>query len=392
MNTLILIFIIALALVFYTYIGYGIILFVLVKAKELFVKERKKKLPEDLPKVTLLIAAYNEEDIIDSKMDNCYSLDYPKDRLKIVWVTDGSSDNTNSLLSNYNNVTVLFENKRLGKSAAINRAVPLLDTEIVIFTDANTMLNKESVKEIVKSFEYPAVGCVAGEKRVISHGKEGASSAGEGMYWRYESVLKSLDSRLYSAVGAAGELYALRRELFEPVPPDTLLDDFIMSMTVVERGFKIHYCKEAYAAETGSADMREEKKRKVRISAGGIQSIIRLLPLMNVFRNPLFAFQYISHRVLRWTLTPIALFMLLPVNIALVLMGAHYIFTVILVVQLIFYTAAAFGKILEDRKIRNKILFIPYYFIFMNLNVIRGFFYLIKKSKGDGTWEKAKRG
>ncbi len=159
---------------------------------------------------------------------------------------------------------------------------------------------------------------MAGEKRIAVQSKDNAASGGEGLYWKYESTLKALDARLYSAVGAAGELFAVRRELFEEMRTDTLLDDFILSLRIVMQGHTIAYCANAYAVESGSADMREEEKRKVRIAAGGVQSIWRLRPLLNPFRYGTFCFQYISHRVLRWSLTPILLFLLLPLNTILI--------------------------------------------------------------------------
>lgn len=147
--------------------------------------------------------------------------------------------------------------------------------------------------------------------------RNGAAAGGEGLYWRYESTLKALDARLYSAVGAAGELFAVRRELFEEMERDTLLDDFVLSLRIAMKGYLIAYCSDAYAIESGSADMREEQKRKVRIAAGGLQSIWRLKPLLNPMRYGVLSFQYISHRVLRWSLTPILMFALLPLNIIL---------------------------------------------------------------------------
>ena len=148
-----------------------------------------------------------------------------------------------------------------------------------MFTDANTHLNREALREIVHAFTDPKVGCVAGEKRIAVQSKDNAASGGEGLYWEYESTLKALDARLYSAVGAAGELFAMRRELFEEMRTDTLLDDFILSLRIVMQEHAIAYCANAYAVESGSADMREEEKRKVRIAAGGLQSIWRLRPL-----------------------------------------------------------------------------------------------------------------
>ena len=380
---------IGIGIVFYTYLGYGIVLYLMVKIKELFVKPRLPRLPETLPEATLLIAAYNEEAIVASKMVNCRQLDYPADKLRLVWITDGSNDNTNERLKEYPEVTVLYQPRRQGKTAALNRALPYVNTPYVIFTDANTMLNKGAIKEIIRQFSDPRVGCVAGEKRVEIKAEQGAT-AGEGIYWKYESALKRLDYRLYSAVGAAGELFAIRTSLFEQMPPDTLLDDFILSLRIAMRGYKIAYSKEAYALESASLNMREEEKRKVRISAGGLQSVWRLRGLLNIFRYGILSFQYISHRVLRWTLTPVVLFALLPLNLLLACTG-HTLYTVILALQLAFYLLGYLGYKMEKRNIRNKLLFIPYYFLFMNINVIRGYSYLAKH-KGTGAWEKAKRG
>lgn len=380
---------IGIGIVFYTYLGYGIVLYLMVKIKELFVKPRLPRLPETLPEATLLIAAYNEEAIVASKMVNCRQLDYPADKLRLVWITDGSNDNTNERLKEYPEVTVLYQPRRQGKTAALNRALPYVNTPYVIFTDANTMLNKGAIKEIIRQFSDPRVGCVAGEKRVEIQAEQGAT-AGEGIYWKYESALKRLDYRLYSAVGAAGELFAIRTSLFEQMPPDTLQDDFILSLRIAMRGYKIAYSKEAYALESASLNMREEEKRKVRISAGGLQSVWRLRGLLNIFRYGILSFQYISHRVLRWTLTPVVLFALLPLNLLLACTG-HTLYTVILALQLAFYLLGYLGYKMEKRNIRNKLLFIPYYFLFMNINVIRGYSYLAKH-KGTGAWEKAKRG
>lgn len=341
-----------------------------------------------MPEVTIVIAAYNEESVVREKMQNCNEFDYPKELLKICWVTDGSNDSTNNILSEFPNVEILFQPERKGKSAALNRAMPLIKTPIAIFTDANTMVNPQAIKEIIKEFTDLKVGCVAGEKKVlIEKGKNAA--AGEGIYWKYESKLKELDYRLYSAVGAAGELFAVRTELFIPLKDNILLDDFILSMKIAERGYKIAYCKDAYAMEEPSFNMKEENKRKVRIAAGGLQSIIILYRLLNPLKYPILSFQYISHRVLRWSLTPIALFTLLPLNIYLCLMDKEAYF-ILLILQILFYISALIGKINAEKNIKNKLFFIPYYFISMNINIFRGIRYLINR-KGSGAWEKAKR-
>lgn len=377
-------------IVFYTYVGYTLLLYVMVWVKELFKPRQQRDLPEQLPSVTLLIAAYNEQDIVEAKMQNCESLKYPEDKLKIVWVTDGSTDDTNRLLAAYERVEVLYEPQRGGKSAALNRATPFVNTPLVIYTDANTMLCEQAVMEIVRAFTDPRVGCVSGEKRVAIDTAHGATS-GEGLYWKYESVVKSLDDRLGSAVGAAGELFAIRTSLYEYLPNDTLLDDFVLSIRIAQRGYKIAYCSDAYAVEAASADMEQEAKRKIRISAGGLQAVWRLRSMLNVFKYGMFSFQYISHKVLRWTIAPLMLFALLPLNIVLVLFGVHTAFYgTLLALQLGLYGLGIYGYVHSKDEKMNKFVYVPYYFLFMNVSVMSALSYL-RKHRGSGVWEKAVR-
>ena len=323
-------------------------------------------------------------------MRNCRALDYPAGRLKIVWVTDGSNDRTNELLTGYPEVTVLFAPERRGKTAALNRGVPLVTTPLVVFTDANTMLGPEAIREIIRPFGDPKVGCVAGEKRVVQSREQAAAST-EGIYWKYESKLKEWDDRLYTAVGAAGELFAIRRELFVAHAGRYAARRFHpLDAHRDAAGYRIADCKNAYALEEASADMTEEGKRKVRIAAGGLQSIGRLAPLLNPLRYGILWWQYLSHRVLRWSVTPILLFALVPLNIALVAGGPHRIlYGTILLLQAVFYGCALQGYRLSQRKIKNRSLFVPYYFLFMNLNVLRGIAYLRRRrGQQTGAWKK----
>ena len=368
-----------LAIVVYTYVGYGLILYLLVFIKRLAIKAKPQAdITDDcLPEVTLMVCAYNEEDIISEKMSNTHSLDYPADRLHLVWVTDGSTDNTNSILSTYPDVKIVFSPERRGKSAALKHGIKEVSTEIVMMTDANTMLNPGAVREIVRLMQNPKVGCVSGEKKVKAKSDSDEAAQGEGLYWKYESTLKRLDSELYSAMGAAGELCVIRRQLMTDIPDDTLLDDFVISMEIVRMGYKIAYTSKAFAMEYGSADLHEESKRKRRIAAGGLQSSWRLRSLMNPLRHPVVAFQFVSHRVLRWTITPVCLFALIPLNTILVLSGEGIIYTIIWILQILFYASALAGMKISK------------YFVFMNLNVFRGMAYLINNTSG--TWEKAKR-
>lgn len=381
-------------LVFYTYIGYGMLLWVLVKMKR-FVKGKalKAALPadEDLPDVTFMVCAYNEQDVVDMKMENTLQFDYPHDKLHIMWVTDGSTDATNDRLSRYPGVEIVFSPERKGKTAALNHGISMVTTDLTIMTDANTMVNPEAVREIVRCFQDPQVACVAGEKRVMARHEGQAAAEGEGLYWKYESALKKMDSELYSAMGAAGELNAIRTRLYKPMPENALLDDFVMSMRMVDQGYRIAYSPDAYAMEYGSADLNEESKRKRRIAAGGLQSIWWLRSMMNPLRNPMVAFQFVSHRVLRWSITPIALLALIPLNVALVMMKAGTVYNIIWALQLLFYLAAFIAWIMERQGRKNKLLYVPYYFLFMNLNVFKGMKYLCSH-QSSGAWEKAKRG
>jgi cellulose synthase/poly-beta-1,6-N-acetylglucosamine synthase-like glycosyltransferase len=385
---------ILLFIIFYTYIGYGILLFAIIKVRRFFKIGNKIEIdPTYEPEVTLFIAAYNEKDYVEAKMKNSLELDYPKDKLNIIWVTDGSDDGTPDLLKNYTNTTVHHLNARNGKIGAMNRGMEFVKTPIVIFSDANTNLGKQSIRRIVNLFSNSKVGCVSGEKRIVNKESDVASGAGEGLYWKYESTLKKWDAELYSVVGAAGELFAIRTELYRHVEKDTILDDFIISLRVAQEGYTIQYDPDAYAIETASVNVKEELKRKIRISAGGIQSIVRLSSLLNIFKYRTLSFQYISHRVLRWSLTPLCLILLIPILTILAVNEGVFNFgfyAVMFWLQLLFYAAALLGWFLENRETSIKILFVPYYFFIMNLSVVLGFFRYIKKTQSVN-WERSKR-
>lgn len=384
MTVLKIVFWCCLALVIYTYVGYGVVLWLTLKVKSLFRAPQATPMPKDeeLPEMTLMIAAWNEEDVVVEKMANIRALDYPRERLHVMWVTDGSDDGTNDLLRQYPEVILVYSPERRGKAAAMKHGLQENKAPIVVFTDANTMLNSGALKEIGRLFADPKVGCVSGEKRVTPKkdgGEVQEAAIGEGLYWRYESTLKHLDSQLYSAMGAAGELFAVRMSCYEEAPSNALLDDFMISMLILRKGYRIAYTADAYAVENGSANLEEESKRKRRIAAGGLQSSWWLRGMMNPFKNPVVAFQFVSHRVLRWTITPLALLALIPVNVALVFMNVGWIYTAAWACQVVFYLAALVGK---PRAIR--------YFVFMNLNVFYGVTYLWSHRKS-GVWEKSRR-
>jgi poly-beta-1,6-N-acetyl-D-glucosamine synthase len=373
-------------IVFYSYFGYALLSYLLVKIL-------RRPLPvfdkSFIPEVSIIIAAYNEKDFITDKIKNTLQLDYPPDKLQIIVVTDGSDDGTEQLIKEFPEVKHLHIPERNGKIAAVDRAMAFVETSFVIFTDANTFINKDAIKKIIRHFKSDKVGGVAGEKRVQNKKQGGMIAEGEGLYWKYESFLKKLDSQLYSVVGAAGELYAIRKELYQSVPKDTIIEDFYLTLKIAAGGFKIVYEPEAFSIESSSVSVPEELKRKIRIAAGGIQSIIRLKNLLNPFRYGLLSFQYISHRVLRWTLAPLSIVLIFISNYIL----AYYqipFYRMIFILQSIFYIMATLGMFLENSKVRIKLFFIPFYFLIMNYAVYVGFLRHLKGTQSV-LWEKAKR-
>lgn len=394
-----LLFWLCMALVWYTYLGYGAVLYALVLVQRLF--RGRRPIPDEhaqddrWPEVSLVVAAYNEENWIANKVANHLALDYPQGKLHHVIITDGSDDRTPEIARSFPGIEVYHEPERRGKIAAVHRVMPFLRTPIVVFTDANTLLNPEAIRRIVRHYIDPQVGAVAGEKRVQMSSSDAAHAAGEGIYWKYESLLKHLDSELYSVVGAAGELFSIRRELYFPVPEDTVIEDFFMTLTIAKGGHRVVYEPEAYAVEGPSASVPEELKRKIRIAAGGLQAIGRLKELLNPFKYGVLSFQYVSHRVLRWTLTPLALLGVLVFNFWLVSPEtdqwlAPWIYRVSLLAQLLFYVLAITGYFLEKRKVKVKAFFIPYYFFVMNYAVFAGFWRNLR-GKQTVLWEKAER-
>jgi biofilm PGA synthesis N-glycosyltransferase PgaC len=382
---------ISLFITFYAFFGYSILLFILIKIKRLV--KGKPVLPvvdmANLPTCTLVVAAYNEDGVMEEKIKNSLSLTYPANKLEFVFITDGSTDGTAAIVGKYPQIRHMHSNERKGKIAAVHRAMETVNTEIVIFTDANTFLNTEALVNICRHYSDAKVGAVAGEKRVYADTDN--ATAGEGFYWKYESKLKTWDSELYSVVGAAGELFSIRTELYVPVSPDTILDDFMISLLVAEKGYRVIYEPEAYATESASQNVTEELKRKIRIAAGGIQSIIWLRSLLNPFPIPVLSFQYVSHRVLRWTIVPFLMILALILNFIIVFSAeASFIYQLLLIAQVAFYLMAILGWVMEERNIKVKIFFIPYYFCMMNYAVLMG----IRRyslGKQSAIWEKAKR-
>ncbi|MBL7699544.1 MAG: glycosyltransferase family 2 protein [Chitinophagaceae bacterium] len=383
------IFWLSLGILLYTYVGYALILLILTSVKKWI---KSTTLPDTIKyeAVTLVVAAYNEENFIEEKINNCLSLDYPGDKIKFIFVTDGSTDNTTAIIKKFSSIFNLHNDERRGKVAAVNRAMNMVDTPYVIFSDANTLLNRNSILEMMKHYSDEKVGGVAGEKKVIPGNANNSVGKGEGLYWRYESFLKKLDSRMYSVVGAAGELFSMRTELYTQISDDTILDDFVQSLTLCSNGYVVRYEPDAFSQEQASVSIKDEMERKVRISAGGFQAMILLKNLFNVFRYPVLSFQYISHRVFRWTLAPLALIALFLASIAAWYLGGHIFYGYFALAQALCYAFAVAGWLMAASDRQPGPFYLPFYFTFMHLCVFGGFARFVL-GKQTANWKKAVR-
>ncbi len=380
------IFIISICTIIFIYAGYGLFIWVLnrINPNSAF---KNYDVNYELPEVAIVVAAYNEEDIIEEKIINTLNLDYPNGKLKMYIISDGSIDKTNEIVSKYPQVTLYHQPERKGKSEAINRIMPLIKEPITIFTDANVKINSVGVSLICGEYVDSAVGGVSGEKIVLCD-ERAASASTEGSYWKYESFLKKEDARLSSLIGAAGELFSIRTALFESIPEDTLLDDFTISLNVMRKGYKIAYAPGAFAMEKPSFNINEEYKRKVRISAGGIQSVIRNSDLLNISHYGIIALQFLIHRVSRWTIAPLALIA--------AFISSFYVWQnsqllmALFSAQILFYFSGLIGLLNKDKNIKSRLITIPFYFLFMHYCVIAGWFRYFSGNQ-KAAWQKATR-
>ena len=377
------------AILFYCYLGYGILLVAFNALRRLFYPSRESVEVELLP-VTLIVAAYNEQCILHEKIKNTLQIDYPSHLLQVIFITDGSTDGSSELVSQFPFITLLHQNPREGKSAAIKRAMRHVETPVVVFSDANAMLNTKCLKAIVRHYSDPAVGGVAGEKRIISNSRQSVLGEAEGMYWKYESFMKQQDSNFNSVVGAAGELFSVRTELFQLDEHNLILDDFVISMHVCLAGYKIKYEPCAYATEYPSASLLDEEKRKIRVAAGAFQAAEYFSQRLGFFRYPLLSFQYFSRRLLRWIACPFLIAVVFFTNVWLVADHQGVIFNSLLLAQVVVYSLALLGRFFILAGLRVGILNIPFYFFFMNVCLVKGFFQY-RQGRQTVLWEKSMR-
>lgn len=382
MDLLALLFWIGVFTIFYTYAGYAFFLWIYTRAFQ-----KKKKGNAELPAVTLIVPVFNEEDIIELKIKNSLSLNYPREKLQFLFINDGSTDATEAIGTKFSEIKWLSIPHRMGKISALNQAMKIVTTPVVVFSDANSMLDEESIRKLVRHFADEKVGGVSGEKKIKDSGSVISSS--EKLYWQYESFLKKVDSDYYSVVGADGALYSIRSTLYRPVKEDVILDDFFISTQICLEGYLFIYEPDAFALETSSVSIKDEQQRKVRISAGCFQAFVRLPALLNLFRNFKLSLIYISHRLLRWVVCPVLLPVLFILN---GILAYHFegIYVLLMVLQGLFYLLATIGFALKEQRIKAKFLFIPYYFFFMNYSIYLGILRFLN-GKQTVLWEKPHR-
>jgi len=352
------------ALILYVYAGYPVLLYLYSRT----VPARQILLPDGLPRVSLLISAFNEEECIAERLENSLRLDYPEELREIIVISDQSSDRTDEIVAGFadRGVKLLRMGERGGKTLGINAGVSASSSGIVIFSDANAMYCGDAIRALIAPFSDPNIGAVVGESTYAD--TDSAAGESESLYWRYETAIKMMESRAGSVVGGDGAIYAVRRSLYRSMGADAL-SDFVNPLQVVEQGFRCVYEPEAKSVEDVAGSFEKEFSRKVRIVNRGWRATMSLKRLLNPVRHGLFAWQLISHKLLRW-LVPLFLALLVTTNI--LLLNSEPGYFIAIAAQMIFYGLAMAGAILRKRADLALALYVPYYFCLVNIASARG--------------------
>jgi cellulose synthase/poly-beta-1,6-N-acetylglucosamine synthase-like glycosyltransferase len=380
--------------VVYVYLGYPLVLTLLAR-----VRRKPMEYPPYFPKVTLLIAAHNEQDVIASKLENALALDYPKENLRIIVAADGSDDRTAEIVKSFEprGVELSYQPERRGKMAAINRAMSKVRNEIVLFSDANNLYARETLRELMKPFSDPRVGAVSGSKNILGSG-DGLTKA-DGLYWRYESYIKEQETRLGSCTGVSGEILAVRYNLYQSPPDRVINDDFFIGLGILRQGYQVVYAPKARSFEHSSLTEGDEATRRSRIVAGRYQAMIMSMQFLP-WRSPILVWQIISHKFMRpWV--PLAMIVAFVANLlAFVIPSASAANEILylgwpyrllmLFLQLAFYLLALLGNLLKGRGAIGRALYIPAFLVNSNLSAVRG---LVSFFTGRQTslWKRARR-
>jgi cellulose synthase/poly-beta-1,6-N-acetylglucosamine synthase-like glycosyltransferase len=368
-------------MLFWIYFGYVLFL----RIASLF-KANRVPPPADVPPASLIIAAYNEEPVIGDRIENSFELDYPEDKLEIIVFSDASSDRTDEIVERYaeKGIKLLRIEGRKGKTHCQNEGVKIATGEIIVFSDANSMYESDAILRLVCHFADQQVGCVSGELRYRGGETE---VEGEKAYWRYEQIVKQLESNIASLVTANGAIYAVRKSLYDPLRGDAI-SDFVEPLKIVQKGYKVLYEPEAVAWETTAGATEKEFRRRVRIVARSFHSILRdssLLALLNPFRYGIFSLQLWSHKILRWFS---GFFMVLSFALNILLIGHGWFYGVIMTGQAAFYLLALWGLVSEALLNRRapKLGHVAYYFCLSCYAMLIGVF-LALRGRTIVTWK-----
>jgi cellulose synthase/poly-beta-1,6-N-acetylglucosamine synthase-like glycosyltransferase len=383
-----------LGLVGFSYLGYPLVIAAWAALREALAgarflsggpDRRQRRRDGSWPSVTLLFAAHDEEGCIRQKIENCLALDYPADRLELLVGCDGCADRTAELARAAGDGRVrVVELQRSGKAAVLSRLVPLARGEVIVLTDANTLLDRGAVKALARHFHEPAVGAVVGRLRLYNRVRREYE---ESLYWRYETVLKYYEGRLGCVVGANGGIYAIRRLLFTPLKPSTIIDDFVVPVRIATRGWRVPFEPEAVAYEETTEDYGREFGRRARIGAGNWQSLA-LVPDVLDPRGGFLAFAFVSHKLLRWA-APFLLALALLLNFPLAVEGG-LVYRALLVAQLAFYTLALLGRSGTAGPLRRAAS-MAHYFVAMNAALAVGFWRFVRGTQS-AAWNRTARG
>lgn len=380
--------------ILYTYAVYPVLLILLSSLKQaikdtkfVLSKQGRRKRESELPEVTVVIAAYNEEKCIKARVENLLALHYPAEKLRILIGSDGSTDNTNALLSEFTDPrfeAVLFKQNR-GKINVLNDLLNQVKTPITVFSDANTFFQPDAITKLVADFREPEIGGVCGELELVD---AFSGNNKDSLYWQYEQVLKFHESRINAMLGANGAIYAIRTELYEPLPENTIIDDFCVFMGVARQGYRLTYNPEARAIEEIAPNLSEEASRRVRIGAGNYQAMSRLGWVLSPMAGAR-CFAYISHKIVRWFVPH---FMLLALVTNIMLAFGSPIYSILMCGHALFYVAYFYGLNMSESK-KGKlaaIIKLVTFFVSMNVSLGQGFIRFLT-SKQSATWKRTAR-
>ena len=379
----------SLLLVAHTYLLYPIVLFcafslVQVRRDWRYLRSRRDgrchaQAATELPPVTLIIAAYNEEARLRAKLANLRLLDYPRDRLDVIVVSDGSTDGTNAILraAHDPNIRCIFLPTRGGKASALNHAVAQAHHDVLIFSDAATRFAPDAVEKLARHFGDPQVGAVCGS---LEFEASPESRQTEGVYWAYESRLRLMESRLGATLTASGAIYALRRCCYPRLPADTVLDDLVIPMNARKLGYRVLYDPEAVGTDVAASSVAGEFTRRVRLATGSFRALGQVLrtPL-----DPVTAFAFFSHKILRWILP----FLLIAMLVSSGLLWSQPLYRIALLGQLAFYLWAALGFLFRQRMQSVRFGLLGYYLLAIHLAFLVGFIHFLGGRK-ETAWQR----